>query len=130
MGRSHRASLRATDIVEQFLDRMVAHDWPGVTDCLASDVVRTGPFGDTYAPRDRYVAFLTDLMPQLPNYSMKVSRVTYGGAPSIAPSVAVAELSETMDVDGAPLETPEALVFDLDADGRIARIAVYIQRRD
>jgi ketosteroid isomerase-like protein len=117
-------SVLATDIVERFLDRMVAHDWAGVTDCLARDVVRIGPFGDTYSPRDRYVAFLAELMPQLSNYSMKVARVTYGDAR------AVAELSETMDVDGAPLETPEALVFDLDAAGQIARIAVYIQRRD
>ncbi|HEY1633581.1 MAG TPA: nuclear transport factor 2 family protein [Acidimicrobiales bacterium] len=117
--------LRATDVVERFLDRMVAHDWAGIRDCLARDVVRVGPFGDSYSPRDRYVAFLAELIPQLPNYSMKVARVIYGGAPSVA----VAELSETMDVDGAPLETPEALVFDLDADGKIAHIAVYIQRR-
>jgi hypothetical protein len=103
---------------------MVAHDWAGITDYLARDVVRVGPFGDTYSPRDRYVAFLAELMPQLSNYSMKVSRVIYGDA------LAVAELSETMDVNGAPSETPEALVFDLDAAGKIARIAVYIQRRD
>lgn len=118
------ASLVATEVVERFLDRMAAHDWAGVTDCLARDVVRIGPFGDTYSPRDRYVAFLAELMPQLSNYSMKVARVTYGD------SHAVAELSETMDVDGALLETPEALVFDLDAAGQIARIAVYIQRGD
>jgi hypothetical protein len=65
-------------------------------------------------------------MPQLSNYSMKVTRVAYFDALSVA----VAELSETMDVDGGPLETPEALVFDLDAAGQIARIAVYIQRRN
>jgi ketosteroid isomerase-like protein len=123
-GGKARASVAATNIVEQFLDRMVAHDWDGVADCLASDVVRVGPFGDTYSPRDRYLAFLAELMPQLPNYSMNVARVTYQDG------LAVAELSETMDVDGAPLETPEALVFDLDAAGKIARIAVYIQRRD
>ena len=104
---------------------MVAHDWAGVTDCLAHDVVRVGPFGDTYSPRDRYVTFLAELLPQLSNYSMKVARVTYGDSRAIA----VAELSETMDVDGAPLETPEALVFDLDTAGQITRIAVYIQRR-
>ncbi len=113
---------------------MVAHDWAGVADCLAPDVVRIGPFGDTYSPREGYVAFLADLMPQLSNYSMKVARVTYGGTagPGGRPEhrAAVAELSETLDVDGAPLETPEALVFDIDAAGQIARIAVYIQRRD
>lgn len=111
------------DIVERYLDRLVAHDWEGMAACLTPDVVRIGPFGDTYAPRDRYVAFLADLMPQLRNYSMKVARVIYGDG------VAVAELSETLDVDGAPLETPEALVFDLDDAGRISRIAIYIQRQ-
>jgi ketosteroid isomerase-like protein len=112
------------DVVEQYLDRLVAHDWDGMAACLTPDVVRVGPFGDTYTPRDRYVAFLAELMPQLTNYSMKVARVIYGDG------VAVAELSETLDVDGAPLETPEALVFDLDDAGRIAHIAIYIQRQD
>jgi ketosteroid isomerase-like protein len=111
------------DIVERYLDRLVAHDWDGMAACLAPDVVRVGPFGDTYSPRDRYVAFLADLMPRLPNYAMKLSRVVYAG------DIAVAELSETLDVDGAPLETPEALVFELDDSGRIAHIAIYIQRQ-
>ena len=116
-------SLWRLDVVERYLDRLLAHDWDGMAACLTPDVVRVGPFGDTYTPRDRYVAFLAELMPQLPNYSMKVTRVTYGKG------VAVAELSETLDVDGAPLETPEALVFDIDHEGRIAHIAIYIQRR-
>ncbi len=117
-------SLGRLDVVERYLDRLVAHDWDGMAACLTTDVVRIGPFGDTYTPRDRYVAFLSDLMPQLTNYSMKVTRVTYGDR------VAVAELSETLDVDGEPLETPEALVFDLDDAGQIAHIAIYIQRQD
>jgi ketosteroid isomerase-like protein len=112
------------DVVERYLDRLVAHDWDGMAACLTPDVVRVGPFGDTYTPRDRYVAFLAELMPHLMNYSMKVARVIYGDG------VAVAELSETLDVDGAPLETPEALVFDVNDTGRIAHIAVYIQRQD
>ena len=39
----------------------------------------------------------------------------------------VVELSETVEIDGAPLVTPEALVFDLNDDGLIAHIAIYIQ---
>ena len=38
------------------------------------------------------------------------------------------ELTEVVEIGGSPLETPEALVFDLDDDGRIAHIAIYIQR--
>jgi hypothetical protein len=42
--------------------------------------------------------------------------------------VTVVELTETIDTGAGPIVTPEALVFDLDADGRIAHIAIYIQR--
>ncbi|MDE3087533.1 MAG: nuclear transport factor 2 family protein [Acidobacteriota bacterium] len=112
-----------TGIVERYLEAVVGHDWEALTSCLAEDVVRVGPFGDAYTPRDPYVAFLAGLMPGLPGYSMRVDRVTYAG------NRAFAELSETVEVDGAPLETPEALVFDLDDEGLIARIGIYIQRR-
>jgi ketosteroid isomerase-like protein len=111
-----------TGVVTRYLGAIVAHDWPALTECLTPDVVRVGPYGDTYTPRDAYVAFLTELMPALPGYSMELHRVVEAG------SVAVAELSETVEVEGAPLVTPESLVFDFAPDGRIARIAVYIQR--
>jgi hypothetical protein len=90
--------------------------------CLAHDVVRVGPFGDTYTPRDPYVRFLSELMPALPGYSMRVDRVLARGR------TVLVELTEIVEIDGSPLETPEALVFDLDAEGRIAHIAIYIQR--
>lgn len=109
-------------VVERYLQAVVAHDWKSLASCLAEDVVRVGPFGDTYTPREPYVAFLADLMPTLPGYAMRVDRVVYAG------QVAVAQLSETVELDGAPVETPESLVFDLAPDGRIARIAIYIQR--
>ncbi len=112
-----------TGIVERYLQAVVGHDWKALESCLAEDVVRIGPFGDTYSPREPYVAFLAGLMPGLPGYSMRVDRVTYAGRRVFA------ELSETVEVDGAPLETPEALVFDLDDQGLIARIGIYIQRR-
>jgi ketosteroid isomerase-like protein len=109
-------------VVVRYLDRMVAHDWEAMAACLAEDVVRVGPFGDTYTPRAVYVAFLSDLMPALPGYSMRIDRVQ-----SIGRTVLV-ELTEIVEIDGTPLETPEALVFDLDDGGRIAHIAIYIQR--
>lgn len=43
--------------------------------------------------------------------------------------VAVVELSETVTVAGTPTITPESLVFDLDGDGRIRPIAIYIRRQ-
>ena len=101
---------------------MTCHEWDDMGACLADDVVRIGPYQDEYRGRDDYVAFIKDLLPTLPGYVMEVDRVVYSG------SVATAQLAETVDVDGLPLRTPEALVFDLAPDGRIARIEVFIQR--
>src|SRR4029079_17277463 len=70
-----------------------------------------------------YVAFLSDLMPTLPGYSMDVTRVTYAG------DLAFAELSETVEVDGTSLRTPECLTFELADDGRIRRVEVFTQTR-
>jgi ketosteroid isomerase-like protein len=112
----------AAAVVERYLDRLVAHDWESMAACLADDVVRVGPFGDTYTPKDRYVAFLTDLMPALPGYSMRMDRVLSTGR------TVLVELTEVVDIGGSPLETPEALVLDLDEDNRIAHISIYIQR--
>jgi ketosteroid isomerase-like protein len=111
-----------SEVVQRYLARLVVHDWPSVAACLAPDVVRVGPFGDTYTRREPYVAFLADLMPALPGYSMRVDRIVGLG------STVVVELTEVVEVGGSALETPEALVFDLDDDNRIAHIAIYIQR--
>lgn len=112
------------DVVRRYLETMTAHDWDGFAACLTDDVVRTGPYGDTYASKPEYVAFLSRLMPTLPGYSMDVGRITY----SADGRSAVAELSETVEVDGVAKLTPEALVFDLSEDGGlISRIRIYIQ---
>ena len=110
-------------VVERYLECIQSHDWAGLAACLADDIERVGPFGDSYKG-DEYLAFISDLMPRLPGYSMTVDRVLY----SAEGRAAVAELSETVTLDGRPHVTPESLVFDLDGDGRIKHIAIYIQR--
>ncbi|HEY3096429.1 MAG TPA: nuclear transport factor 2 family protein [Acidimicrobiia bacterium] len=114
-------------VVERYLDAIIDHDWDALAACLADDgFVRVGPWGDEYAGKAEYVAFIADLMPKLPGYEMRVDRVTYSGDERVA----VVELSETVEVDGQPRRTPEGLVFDLDGDrenGRIRRIQVFIQ---
>jgi ketosteroid isomerase-like protein len=110
-----------TTIVERYLQHMVAHDFEAMAQCLAEDVVRVGPYGDTYTPRPVYVDMLAKLMPSLPGYSMQIHRVIEKD------SLVVVELTEVVEVDGTPLVTPEALVFELDDDGLIAHIAIYIQ---
>jgi len=120
--RDSKSTARGVSVVERYLDRIVTHDWDAVAECLADDVVRIGPFGDTYTPKDRYLAFLSNLMPTLRGYAMRVDRVLGAGG------VVVAELSETVELDGTPVVTPEALVFEMDEAEKIARIVIYIQR--
>jgi ketosteroid isomerase-like protein len=110
------------DIVERYLNAIASHDWEAVDECIAADIVRVGPYGDRYAGRDEYLAFIADLMPRLTGYSMKLERVTYA-----SDSLAFVELRETVEVDGKPMVTPEVLVFELGGDGRIARVDIYIQ---
>jgi hypothetical protein len=97
-------------LVTRYLGAVAGHDWEAARACLSEDVIRVGPFGDTYTPRDAYLSFLADLMPTLPGYSMRIERVRD------LPGGVVAE------------PTPECLVFELDADDSITHIAVYLQR--
>jgi ketosteroid isomerase-like protein len=111
-------------LIETYLDALVAGDWDAFAGCLADeDFTRVGPFGDVKPTKAEYVAFLSDLMPTLPGYSMDFTRVTYAG------DLAFAELSETVEVDGTPLRTPECLTFELTDDGRIRRVEVFTQSR-
>jgi ketosteroid isomerase-like protein len=110
-------------VVERYLNAIIGHDWDAFAACLSDDgFERVGPWGDTYRGKADYVAFIADLMPRLPGYEMRVDRVTY----SADRCTATVELSETVEVDGKPHPTPEALVFDLDGD-QIRRIQVFIQ---
>jgi hypothetical protein len=110
-------------IVERYLATMVAHDFDAMAGCLATDVVRVGPFGDTYTPRGPYVEMLAQLMPSLPGYSMRIDRVVELEKGRLV----LVELTETVEMNGAPLATPEALVFELNPEGLIAHISIYIQ---
>lgn len=112
------------DVVENYLAAVAAQDWVRMRASVTDDVVRIGPYGDRYDGADAYVAFLSALMLTLPGYSMDVHRVTYVDNGRRA----VAELSETVEVDGAPLVTPEVLLFDFDGDHRIARIEIFTRR--
>lgn len=108
-------------VVHRYLDRLVAHDWEALGACLAPDVVRTGPFGDTYRSRARYLGFLAGLLPTLADYEMRVGRTV------VERSTVVVELTEAMTFDGRAVATDEVLVFDVDGDGLIERIGIYIR---
>jgi hypothetical protein len=111
------------DTVRRYLEALVLHDWAAVTDCLHPEIVRVGPFADTYTPRGPYVEFLSSLMPALVNYRLAIDRFV------TKQSVVMVQLSETMDLSGFEDVTREVLVFDTDAAGLITRIDIFIQRQ-
>ena len=108
--------------VRRYLDDLVRHDWAGVTECLHPEVVRVGPFDDTYWPRDQYVRFLASLLPSLVGYEMVIQRVVADR------SVVMVQLTETMEIGGSEDVTHEVLVFETDQDLLITRIDIFIQR--
>ena len=61
-------------------------------------------------------------MPKLKGYVMKPGRVTDANN-----TLAYAQRTETVQVDGKPMVTPEVLVFELTDDGRTARVEIFIQ---
>ncbi|MCU1456224.1 MAG: ketosteroid isomerase-like protein [Actinomycetia bacterium] len=113
----------AVGVVTQFLDRMAAHDWPGLGACVAEDVHRIGPFGDEYTGRDGYEKFLEQTIEALDGYELKVHRVL----PVADGAGAFAELSETLKLDGERRRTEEGIIFDV-AEGLITRVAVYLRK--
>lgn len=115
-------SSKPESTVREYLDRLVSHDWAAVSECLHPDVVRIGPFADTYSPRDQYVKFLSSLLPTLVNYELAIERLVANG------SAVTVQLSETMEIGGSEDVTREVLVFDTDSDGLITRIDIFIQR--
>ena len=109
-------------VVLRYLDRMVAHDWAAMTECLHPDVVRVGPFGDEYTPRSPYVEYLSGLLPTLANYDLTIERTV------AEQSVVLVQLTESMEFDGSMDVTHEVLVFETDPADLITRIDIFIQR--
>jgi hypothetical protein len=110
------------EVVLRYLDRLRAHDWVAMANCLHPEVVRVGPFGDVYTPRDPYVEFLSSLLPGLVNYTMTIGRTVAHN------SLVMVRLTETMELNGSPDVTHEVLAFDTDSAGLITRIEIFIQR--
>jgi hypothetical protein len=108
----------------RFLDRYNARDFDGLAACFSpADFHRIGPYGDHITSAAEYVAFLRDVVPTLgAAYRLVTERVfaTDGHA--------VAEVTEEYEVDGTLRRTPEVIVFDVDADDRITRMHLYVQR--
>jgi len=112
------------DAVRRFLDCYGARDFDGLVECLSpTDFRRTGPYGDRIDSAAEYAAFLRDVVPTLGDgYRLVTERLLAG------PGHAVVEVTEEYEVDGTRRRTPEVILFDLDDDGRITGMRLYVQR--
>jgi len=111
-------------VVERFLAAMASQDWDTMAACVSDDVERVGPYGDVYRGKSGYIRFISGLIPTLDGYRMQVHRIVAGADGRTA----MAELSETVEIDDRLIVTEEGLVFDLHPDGLIRHITIYIQR--
>ena len=92
------------EVLDRYFDAIRTHDWSALAECLAEDVHRTGPYLDVVEGRDAYVAFLSRVVPSLPNYALEVSDIS-----SLTSGAALVRLSETTDVAGVSTVFPEAM---------------------
>lgn len=110
-------------ILERYFDALRTQDWESLASCLSDDLQRSGPYLDMIRGRRPYVDFLSRVLPSLSNYELKVSRIR-----ELPSRSAVVELTEAMEIDGVRREFPEVLLFDLDEQGLILRIDIYIKQ--
>jgi hypothetical protein len=113
-------------VVEDFLERYNARDWDALARCFSpTGFHRIGPYGDTIDSSAEYVSFLARVVPTLGDtYRLELIRVLY------ADRAATAELVEHFEVGGEVRKTPEVIVYDLDADGLITSMHLYVQRHN
>ena len=115
----------SADVVERYLKALVAQDWSAVAACLAEDQFeRVGPFVDQYSDTTSYLEYLREIVPTLANYRIDIRRLVEAGDGTVV----LAEISESFQLDGTPMAFPEALVFDVDGEGLINRIQVFMMR--
>lgn len=102
---------------------MARHDWATVRDCLSDRFRRRGPYEEhAWDDPDSYVAFLEDLLPRLRGQRVELTDFVEQG------SRVHVNVTETIEVDGAPHTIRAAATFDLDEDGLIERKEVFVRR--
>ncbi len=111
-------------VIEDWLECYNARDWDRLVGFFSpTDFLRVGPFGDTISSSTDYVGFLRRVIPTLGSqYGLTAERIVY------AERTVTAELVEHYELHGELRHTPEVIVFDLDGEGRITSVHVYVQR--
>lgn len=113
--------MEPTELVAHYLSCMFARNWDGLAATLAPDVVRHGPYNDTFVGPEAYVSFLRSTFDWMQDYEMEIHRIWGEG------DLVCAELAETVTLDGRRLRTEEALVIEV-RERRIQRVSIFLQK--
>jgi hypothetical protein len=113
-----------TGMVEQYLQCLADHDWDGLADTIAEEgLTREGPFCDLVEGKAHYVAYLRKVCTTLKGHRLEVQRVSH-----VDSRVSYAELTEAFEIDGAPAQWPECILFEQGDDGLISRVSVFFKQ--
>jgi hypothetical protein len=89
-----------------------------------SDFKRTG-YNDLFTDVDKYVDFLEEIVPTMgADYALETERIVY--APG--EKVAFGQFIEHLEVKGVMTDIPETIVFDLNDEGLIRRMSLYLKQ--
>ncbi len=111
------------ETIQRYFDAMHRHDWTELRACLSEGFSRVGPYQDhAWADPDSYLAFLQDLLPTIRDQHVEITETIEEGA-----SVQV-NATETIEVDGAPHSVRVGATFEMEPDGRIGHIEVFVRQ--
>jgi len=119
-------STRDGGVVHDFVDALLARDWPRFRATLTNDVYREGFEGaeiDSVRGIEPYMKWTTELIDPLFEYSWVVHRIAY----SADGDAAFLEATSTYRVreEDEPFGYRMAVIFDLTSDQRIAQLSWY-----
>ena len=111
-------------VVEEYLKCLAAHDWDGLAATIADEgLTREGPYCDRIEGKEPYVKYLRKVVTQLKDYRLDVQRISH-----VDSRRSYVELTEAFEIDGAPAEWPECLLFEQGDDGLISHVSVFFKQ--
>lgn len=117
-----------TTTAEDFVEALLAREWTRLSSLIAEDVHREGvdgPENDSVQGREAYLAWATQLIDPLFEYSWDVHRVVY----SAGGDVAWVEATSQYRVNEAdePFGYHLAMVLDIRPDGLVQKVSLYMK---
>jgi hypothetical protein len=112
--------------VEDYITYYGSHQWEKLRTVFdATDFQRTGPYLDVFTDVDEYVDFLESVIPTMgADYELQIERIVY----TPGEKVAFGQLIEHLELDGVMTDIPETIIFDLNDDGLIRRMSLYLKQ--